>query len=469
MKNYRYLVSLFPLLAGCAISPAYVTPGTPAIALASPQQTQFAPAQTATSDAAWWTFFDDARLSQLIASALEHNLDIAQAQANLLAARAIFDERRLDELPAVTSQAGWQRQVQQNTPDSRAANANTRVGFDAQWEIDLFGRLAHITRSAQARAEAAQARAEAAQADLRQVQLTIAAEVARNYYEALGYQQNLALTQAQVHSWRDTVALTDARIRAGSGLPEERHNALANLARSEAMLPPMQALLRQAQYRLDVLSGEAPGAIALATMPRQEAPLAGQLPLGDVNRLIKQRPDVVRAERLLAASSEDVGAATADLFPRLSLGSFLGFFALRGSGVFDGGARAFEVAPSVSYPAFRLGSVKARLRGTQAEAQGALARYAQALLIAQEDVENAVTQLAENQTRLASLLQSARHGNAALGIASTRYQGGSGSYQAVLENQRALFDIRREALLAETASYIDAIALYKALGWGQTM
>lgn len=462
MKNYRYLVSLFPLLAGCAVSPAYVTPGTPAITLASPQQAQFAPGASAVSEAAWWTFFDDARLSQLIASALEHNLDIVQAQANLLAARAVFDERRLDELPAVTSQAGWQRQVRQDTPDSRAASASTRVGFDAQWEIDLFGRLAHISRSAQARAEAVQA-------DLRQVQLTIAAEVARNYYEALGYQQNLALTQAQVHSWRDTVALIEARIRAGSGLPEERHNALANLARSEAMLPPLQAGLRQAQYRLDVLSGQAPGAISLATMPRQEAPLAGQLPLGDVNRLIKQRPDVVRAERLLAASSEDVGAATADLYPRLSLGGFLGFFALRGSGVFDGGARAFEVAPSISYPAFRLGSVKARLRGTQAEAQGALARYEQTMLLAQEDVENAVTQLAQNQTRLASLLESARHGNAALGIASTRYQGGSGSYQAVLENQRALYDIRREALLAETASYIDAIALYKALGWGQTM
>ena len=466
MKNYRYLASLFaalfPILAGCAVSPAYVTPGTPDIHLSSPQHTQFAPGASPSAQANWWTFFDDARLSQLIASALEYNLDIVQAQASLLAARAVFDERRLDELPAVTGQAGWQRAVKQDTPDSRAASASTRLGFDAQWEIDLFGRLAHISRSAQARADAAQA-------DLRQVQLTIAAEVARNYYEALGYQHNLALTQAQVRSWRATVDLTDARIRAGGGLPEERHNALANLARSEAAIPPLQAGLRQAQYRLDVLSGQAPGAVALATTPRQQAPLAGQLPLGDVNQLIKQRPDVVRAERLLAASSEDVGAATADLYPRLSLGGFLGFFALRGSGVFDGGARAFEVAPSVSYPAFRLASVKARLRGTQAEAQGALARYAQALLIAQEDVENAVTQLAENQTRLAALLESARHGNAALGIASTRYAGGSGSYQAVLENQRALYDIRREALLAETASYIDVIALYKALGWGQTM
>lgn len=466
MKNDRYpaslLAALFPVLAGCAVSAAYVTPGTPDVALASPQQAQFAPARTAASSAAWWTFFDDARLAQLIASALEHNLDIAQAQANLLAARAIVDERGLDELPTVTGQAGWQRTVQQDTAHSRVASAQTRVGFDAQWEIDLFGRLAHISRSAQARADAAQA-------DLRQARLTIAAEVARNYYEALGYQQDLALTQAQVQSWRDTVALIDARIRAGSGLPEERHNALANLARSEAALPSLQALLRQAQYRLDVLSGQAPGAIALATTPRQEAPLAGQLPLGDVNRLIKQRPDVVRAERLLAASSEDVGAATADLYPRLSLGGFLGFFALRGSGVFDAGARAVEVAPSISHPAFRLGSVRARLRGTQAEAQGALARYEQAILVAQEEVENAVTQLVENQARLGSLLQSARHGNAALDIASTRYAGGAGSYQAVLENQRALFDLRRAALQAETASYIDAIALYKALGWGHTM
>ncbi|MFZ4877225.1 efflux transporter outer membrane subunit [Janthinobacterium sp. Mn2066] len=460
MKNYRYFLSCVPvLLAGCAVTPAYVTPATPAITLASPQQTQFS--AIAKSDS-WWTFFDDPRLSQLIASALAHNRDIAQAQANLLAARAVFDERRLDELPSVTAQAGWQRTLQQDTPGSRASSSSTRAGFDAQWELDLFGRLAHVTRSAQAQADAAQA-------DLRQLQLTITADVARNYYEALGHQQNLALTQAQVQSWRDTVALIDARIRAGSGLPEERQNALANLARSEAALPPLQAALRQAQYRLDVLSGQAPGAIALATTVRQQAPLAGQLPLGDVNQLIRNRPDVVRAERLLAASSEDVGAATAELYPRISLGGFLGFFALRGSSVLDGGAHAFALAPTVNYPAFRLGSARARVRGTQALARGALARYEQTILLAQEDVENAVTQLVENQSRLASLLQSARHGSAALDIASTRYQGGAGSYQAVLENQRALYDIRRDALQAETASYIDAIALYKALGWGQTM
>jgi multidrug efflux system outer membrane protein len=132
---------------------------------------------------------------------------------------------------------------------------------------------------------------------------------------------------------------------------------------------------------------------------------------------------------------------------------------------FGSGSRAFEIAPSVSWPALRLGSARARLRGSQALSDGSLARYEQSLLQAQEDVEHAVTQLTLQQSRLASLLQSASHGAAALDIAMKRYRAGSGSYMAVLENQRALFEIQQELAQAETASYIHVIALYKALGW----
>ena len=453
------ILSLFALLAGCAATPPYATPDTPAIALASPQQNRFAAGLAVAGDAAWWGFFDDTRLAQLIDQALAHNHDIARAQASLLAARAVFDERQLDRLPAVTGRAQWQRGVEQVTPQSRGATAATRVGLDAQWEIDLFGRLAHLSRSAQARADAARA-------DLRQARLVIAADVARNYYEALGYQQELALTAADIASWRETVALLSTRIAAGSGLPEELQNASANLARSEAELPALQAALQRARYRLDVLQGRAPGATKLEPGGWQRAPLAGQLPLGDVNALIRQRPDVVRAERLMAASNEEVGAATADLYPRVSLGGFVGFFALRGSSVFDAGARAFEATPVATLPALRIGSARARVRATQAEAQGALAGYRQALLLAQEEVENALTRLVENQSRLASLAQSASHSGAALAIANTRFAAGAGSYQSVLENQRALHAIRRAALQSETASYVEAISLYQALGWG---
>ncbi|WP_264372666.1 TolC family protein [Janthinobacterium aquaticum] len=160
------------LLAGCSITPAHVTPQVPAITLASAQQSAFATSPAAASQAPWWEFFDDARLAQLIHSALAHNLDIAQAQASLQAARAVLDERQLDQLPGVTGQAGWQRTLQQDTPATRSASTSSRIGFDAQWELDLFGRLAHLSR-------AAAARSVAVQADLHQLQLTIAAEVVR--------------------------------------------------------------------------------------------------------------------------------------------------------------------------------------------------------------------------------------------------------------------------------------------------
>ncbi|MDX1894902.1 multidrug efflux transporter outer membrane subunit OpmD, partial [Pseudomonas aeruginosa] len=218
---------------------------------------------------------------------------------------------------------------------------------------DLFGRLGRLS-------DAALARAEAADADLRLVRLSIAADTARAYFEIQGYQRRLDVARAQVRSWRDTLELTRSSLQLGSGLPEDVENAQANLLRSEAAIPPLTTALESARYRLDVLRGEAPGSGAPILDGGGAAPLAKNLPLGDVDRLILQRPDVVSAERQLAASTEDVGAATAELYPRLDLGGFIGFFALR-SGDLGSASRAFELAPSVSWPAFRLGNVRARL------------------------------------------------------------------------------------------------------------
>ncbi len=304
-----------------------------------------------------------------------------------------------------------------------------------------------------------------AEADLRLVRLSIAADTARAYFEIQGYQRRLDVARAQVRSWRDTLELTRSSLQLGSGLPEDVENAQANLLRSEAAIPPLTTALESARYRLDVLRGEAPGSGAPILDGGGAAPLAKNLPLGDVDRLILQRPDVVSAERQLAASTEDVGAATAELYPRLDLGGFIGFFALR-SGDLGSASRAFELAPSVSWPAFRLGNVRARLRAVEAQSDAALARYQRSLLLAQEDVGNALNQLAEHQRRLVALFQSATHGANALEIANERYRAGAGSYLAVLENQRALYQIREELAQAETASFVNVIALYKALGWG---
>ncbi|WP_134505093.1 multidrug efflux transporter outer membrane subunit OpmD, partial [Pseudomonas aeruginosa] len=402
------------------------------------------------------------QLVRLVDQALARNHDIREARANLRSARALFDDRWLDQLPQVTSQAGYSRSIEQQLdydgePRRRLAESY-RAGFDAQWEIDLFGRLGRLS-------DAALARAEAADADLRLVRLSIAAHTARAYFEIQGYQRRLDVARAQVRSWRDTLELTRSSLQLGSGLPEDVENAQANLLRSEAAIPPLTTALESARYRLDVLRGEAPGSGAPILDGGAAAPLAKNLPLGDVDRLILQRPDVVSAERQLAASTEDVGAATAELYPRLDLGGFIGFFALR-SGDLGSASRAFELAPSVSWPAFRLGNVRARLRAVEAQSDAALARYQRSLLLAQEDVGNALNQLAEHQRRLVALFQSATHGANALEIANERYRAGAGSYLAVLENQRALYQIREELAQAETASFVNVIALYKALGWG---
>ncbi|AMK31560.1 hypothetical protein AWT69_002923 [Pseudomonas putida] len=456
-----FVVSLMALaLSACSVGPDYQKAEVPASGVHSPQRAAFAargelPAQ-------WWRFFDDPQLVRLVDQALANNHDIRQAHANLLAARALFDDRSLDRYPWVTARAGYNQSLEQQQPADgsdprRMRTEQYRAGFDVQWEIDLFGRLQRLT-------DAAEARADAAAADLRQARLSIAAEVARNYYLQLGLKRSLAVAEDQVEAWRETLQLTSAQVRAGSGQYEDQQNAHANLLLSEAAVPPLQAAIQQASYRLDVLTGQVPGSQEQGAAPFLP-PLARQLPLGDVDALIGQRPDVVSAERELAASTEDVGAATADLYPRLDLGGFIGFFALR-SGDLGSAARAYELAPVVTWPALRLGNARARLRVREALAEGSQARYQQAVLLAREEVENAVTQLVRNQARLQSLVASAGHGSEAIDIANKRYRRGAGTYLAVLENQRALFSIKREVAEAETASYLDAIALYKALGWG---
>ena len=453
------------LLSACAVGPHYVTPATAPITLSNPHVAGFAsPQPQPTPPQQWWSFFEDQQLTQLIDSALAHNHDIRQAWANVQASRAVFDQQRLEQYPTLTAQAGYQRSSRQQADSNgivqRTLAESYRVGVDAQWELDLFGRLQHLTASAQARSQAAQA-------ELAQMHLTIAAEVGRHYYARTGIRQQLALATAQVQSWRATLQLTKARVELGSGLPEDQENAHANLLRSEAALGPLQVRLQEEQYRLDVLTGNRPGQPAAMTAAEiNPSPLARQLPLGDVDALIRQRPDVVRAERLLAASTEDIGAATAELYPRLNLAGFIGFFALRGGALGSASSQAFEIAPGASWPLLPMGSSRARVRVTEAQAEGALARYQQALLVAQEEVENATARLVQQQERLRALLQSAAHGAAALEIAGHRYRSGAGSYLAVLENQRALYEIRTELAAADTASCVNVIALYQALGWG---
>jgi len=442
-RNALTLLCTTLLVSGCSVGPKYVQPDIADITLASPQAAQFGAEHSLPAD--WWTFFKDDALNRQIQAALA---------------------RQWERLPNLDANAGYTRGIQQQGSSSapqRALSQSYRAALDVQWEIDLFGRLKRLSESAQAQAQASAA-------DLAQMRLAIAAEVAQSWFDAQGLQRRLQVSEQEVASWTETVRLLEASVQAGVGLADELENALSNLRRSEAGIAPLTAALQQARYRLDVLSGQRPGAGAnagTAQVPTAPASvLITQLPLGDVNALIRQRPDVIRFERLLAASVHNTAAATADLYPRINLGGFIGLFALRDADI-GSAARAFSIAPALSYPLLQQGSARARLRAAEAQSQGALADYEQALLRAQEEVENAVTGLVEQQRQLASLMQAAQHAQTALDIADARYRAGSGSYQSVLENQRTLYQLRHQLTDVETLSSLHVVTLYKTLGWGK--
>jgi multidrug efflux system outer membrane protein len=448
------------LLAGCAVGPRYTAPTTPPIAIAAPERALFA------SDAVqrdWWRQFDDPQLDALIERALAANHDIRIAEARLREARALQAEAGLDRLPAVTLGASKTRSIAQGNgvpPEARTLAQSSRAGFDAAWEIDLFGRLQRLD-------EAATARAEASAADLEQVRIVAVAELARNYYEMRGAEQRLAVARRTLDSLRRSLRVTEAQVQTGRGLEGDLASAQANLAATESELPVFEVARRQAAHRVAVLAGLQPSELApMLLQPRPLRVLDKRLPIGDVGDLLRRRPDVLRAERALAAGTADVGAATAELYPRIDIGGFLGFVALRGSDLGSSASRAFSVTPGLSWPALRLGSAKARLRGAEARAEGERAQYEQTVLRAIEDVESALAGYGQNQQRLQSLVQAAARSGRAAELAEVRYREGAAPYLSVLDAQRTWLRAQDAVAQAEAASFTSLVALYKALGGG---
>ncbi len=240
--------------------------------------------------------------------------------------RATQTEAELDRLPVVTAGASKTRSIAQGNsgtqPDVRSLSQSSRAGFDASWEIDLFGRLKRLD-------EAATARTEASAADLEQVRIVAVAELARNYYEMRGAEQRIAVTRSTLDSLRQSLRVTEAQVQTGRGLEGDLASAQANLATTESQLPALETTRRQSAYRVAVLAGLRPGELEPMLQPRQLRVLDKRLPIGDLAELLRRRPDVLRAERGLAASTADVGAVTAELYPRFDIGGFLGFVALR--------------------------------------------------------------------------------------------------------------------------------------------
>lgn len=446
--------------AACAVGPNYTAPATPPAAFQNADPAVFT---AANPEADWWKAFGDPVLDQLIGQALGANLDLRVAVARVAEARALFTEQKLDRLPHVTASGAYQKSDRQQPgfTSERIEAQSYQAGFDAFWEIDLFGR---VRRGVQA----AGAEAGAAQADLRDAQVTVAAEVARNYLELRGAQARLKVAQRNLETQRETVRLTKVRFDAGAGSPIDVASAQARLNATEAAIPALVTAEKRASHRLAVLSGQRPGALDAVLVSRDAdvRPLVTALPIGEAGDLLRRRPDVQAAERRLAASTARVGVATADLFPRVSVTGFVGFLSGTASGFGASASQAWSVAPTVSWPALDIGSAHARLRAARARDDAALANYDQTVLRALEDLENALVSYSQQQARLKSLTDQAAASRRAAELARVQYREGGIDFLVLLDAERTLLAAEDSLTVAETSVNTDVVAIYKALGGG---
>jgi len=450
------LIALGLLLAGCTVGPDYHPTSPGELKVPGEYQSAAMPGARAVDLARWWTSFDDPLLTTLITSALAANNDIDAASARLRAARASLRGARGALLPEIGGSASANRSVAIAGPDGESTSY--RAGFDASWEADLFGGNRRAV-------EAASAGAGAAEADLHAVQLSIAAELALNYIDYRLSQASLAHARANLGYQDETVQIAGWRVQAGlvSSLDLEQSRVLR--AQTAASIPSLETGLVAAANRIAVLTGQAPGAVSGLLDAGQPIPLGPDaIEVGLPAELLQRRPDVVAAERRLAAETARIGVATAQLYPALRLSGSLttGGLSLGGLGESIIGA----VASAITAPIFQGGQIRAQIDGQKSTAQAAFANYRQSVLVALEDTENAMVALRNSRRREEQLATAESSAQSTLFFARSQYRAGLIDFQTLLEAERSLLSTQDGRTTARAARATALVQLYKALGGG---
>jgi multidrug efflux system outer membrane protein len=449
-------IALATLAGACAVRPPYVAPTVSPVVL---RNVDAAVISEQSFDPRWWQQFEDPVLDELVGRALVANHDVRIAVARVDQARAIFDDAANDRFPVVTAGAAVDHRDQAIPGFSEEPVRLTtyRLGFDAFWEIDVFGRIRSQIR-------AAAATAESLAADVDDVRVSVAAEIARNYFELRGLQQQLAVADRSLTNQRETLRLTEVRRDAGFGEEQDVASAGARVAAIEASIPPIRSAIAERTHRIAVLLAVRPGELGIDLSPRPYPALAKELAIGEPDTLLRRRPDVRSAERRLAAATAREAVAAAELYPQITVTGFLGLLAGRGNLLNVSDSRAWAVTPALSWAAFDLGSARARLRGVEGFTRESLADFEQVVLRAIEETENALVNYREEQERLVKLADQARESTRAATIARVRYREGVVDFLALLDAERTQLQAEDAVAQAEAGVFTSVIALYKALG-----
>ena len=475
MRTELTLLAAAAALVGCAVGPAWQAP-----AIAAPFAYQGGTALAARAGEApapaladWWRGFDDPELARVVERTIAQNLDLAASQERVEQARAAAARAGASRLPEASADASLARERQslrsplgeiaRHAPGYERTQTLAQAGVGASWEADIAGGLRRG-------AEAADAAFDAAQAEHAGVRISLAAEAADAYLRVRGAQARIAIAQHQIDTEAQLVDLVRLRRDKGLGNVREVAQAEGVLLQAQATVPPLRREMAAQLFRLDVLAGVTPGTFEAEVTA---APVAFKVPAiataGGPEELLRRRPDVVAAERRLAASNARIGVAIAGYYPSFSLSGALGFESL-GSGNLLGGA-AFQPAALVGlhWRLFDFGRVDAEVAQARGANREALLRYRASMLRATEDVEDAIVSLTELESQHALLAREVDAHLQARDAAQEAWRGGAVSLVEVLDEDRQLLAAQDLLASVHTDDARAAVAAFRALGGGWTL
>jgi len=471
LRPAAWLVS-FSMMAGCTVGPDYQRPETALahryLGQASVEQRS---AATPASLATWWEGFADPVLSELITKALEQNLDLAQASARVAQARAGLGAANAALLPSgsLNGQAGRSYQsvetplgqVLDSTPGYDRYGSAYELNLGASWEMDLFGGLRRGR-------EAALAEYQASEAGVAATRLAVAAQTADLYITARGLQVRLDIANRQVKTQQDLLEKVQLLYSKGLAASYQVHQAEGTLSQIQATVPVLQTGLDAAMNALDVMLGTSPGTYRRQLANGRSIPLAPQITaMGAPADLLRRRPDLIVAERRLAASNARIGEAVAEYYPKFSLSALLGSAtAVSAGNLFTGDASQAAGALGLRWRLFDFGRIDAQIDQTKGREAEALAAYRQSVLRATEDVENAFSALVNRESQASTLTRGETSLAQARQSSFIGYQKGAASLIDVLNADATLLQVSDARAQARTESARAAVAAFRALGGG---
>ncbi len=453
----------------CAVGPDYEQPQAKL-----PVEFQAVKAQVAESAAPqvdWWRSFNDPTLDKLIAQAVDNNFSIDRALANLRQARAVETEAFLDLLPKTTGVASY---TKSHTPfvfggGDRATTSTSediveyelyQTGFDAAWEVDLFGQLRRLH-------EAREAEAEASLADLRAVLLSVLAETANNYFSLIGTQKELEVARKNADKQRETMELTKRMLELGQVTSLDHVRAEALYHSTISRIPEIEARKQALLVGLGILLGKDLESISQEFALQNVFPqYTGAVQVGNPEELLRRRPDVRSAERKLASENALIGAAIAYYFPKVNLFGSIGFQVPHSSDLGNSGTDYYSYGPKITWELLNFNSIRQKVAIQDAATEAALANYEETVLRALGDVETNVSQFARNREAKLSMDQAARASAEASRLAEEQFRLGAIDFLAVLDAQRQALEYESQQAELETRCFSSLIGLYKALGGG---